>query len=188
MALRIYVCFLRGCAFFEAVCMMRRFAQPRWSAQRPLPYSCTVFVRAPCQRGCAKRLDSAIEAMQFPESWLRSFVDPPLSSEALAHALTMAGLEVEALSTVAPPCSDVVVGRVLDVSRHPDADRLRVCTVDIGNGATLSIVCGAPNVAPGIKAPCAKPGAQLPPAGPERDTPVRIRASRLRGVDSQGML
>ncbi|CCD29027.1 Phenylalanyl-tRNA synthetase beta chain (Phenylalanine--tRNA ligase beta chain) (PheRS) [Candidatus Glomeribacter gigasporarum BEG34] len=126
--------------------------------------------------------------MQFPESWLRSFVDPPLSSEALAHALTMAGLEVEALSTVAPPCSDVVVGRVLDVSRHPDADRLRVCTVDIGNGATLSIVCGAPNVAPGIKAPCAKPGAQLPPAGPERDTPVRIRASRLRGVDSQGML
>ncbi len=126
--------------------------------------------------------------MQFPESWLRSFVDPPLSSEALADALTLAGLEVETLTTVAPPCSGVVVGQVLDVSQHPNADRLKVCTVDVGSDATLRIVCGAPNVAPGIKVPCAKVGAQLPPMEQERDTPVQIRASRLRGVESQGML
>lgn len=90
--------------------------------------------------------------MQFPESWLRTFVDPQLTTDELSHALTMAGLEVESLSKAAPPTSKIVVGRVLEVVKHPDADKLNVCQVDAGTGATLNIVCGAPNVAPGIKA------------------------------------
>src|SRR5260363_233115 len=133
-----------------AVCMMRRFAQPRGSGQRPLPYSLYCRRRRALPARLCETPGLCHRSHAIPRILAQNFCDPPLSSEALAHALTMAGLEVEALSTVAPPCSDVVVGRVLDVSRHPDADRLRVCTVDIGNGATLSIVCGAPNVAPGI--------------------------------------
>jgi EMAP domain len=102
--------------------------------------------------------------MQFPESWLRTFVDPQLTTDELSHALTMAGLEVEDLRPAAPPTSKIVVGQVLEVVKHPDADKLNVCQVDAGTGATLNIVCGAPNVAPGIKVPVALVGAQLPPA------------------------
>ncbi|WP_114815447.1 phenylalanine--tRNA ligase subunit beta [Paraburkholderia kururiensis] len=125
--------------------------------------------------------------MQFPESWLRTFVDPQLTTEELSHALTMAGLEVEGLRPAAPPTSQIVVGRVLDVVKHPDADKLNVCQVDAGTGATLNIVCGAPNVAPGIKVPVALVGAQLPPAE-EGGAPFAIKLSKLRGVESQGML
>ncbi|PLZ00220.1 phenylalanine--tRNA ligase subunit beta [Burkholderia sp. WAC0059] len=125
--------------------------------------------------------------MLFPESWLRTFVDPQLTTEALAHALTMAGLEVEGLRPAAPPTSKVVVGKVLEVVKHPDADKLNVCQVDAGTGAVLNIVCGAPNVAPGIKVPVALVGAQLPPAE-EGGAPFAIRLSKLRGVESQGML
>ncbi|MEW5709157.1 MAG: phenylalanine--tRNA ligase subunit beta [Pseudomonadota bacterium] len=117
--------------------------------------------------------------MKFSEHWLRSFVDPPLTSEELAEALTMAGLEVEALEPVAPPFSGVVVGRVLAVEKHPGADRLSVCRVDAG-GDPLTIVCGAPNVRPGMKAPCALVGARLPESA--------IREMSVRGVVSQGML
>lgn len=124
--------------------------------------------------------------MQFPESWLREFCDPPLSTQALADVLTMAGLEVEELRPVAPPFTQVVVAEVLSVARHPDADRLNVCQVDAGSGSTLSIVCGAPNVRPGIKVPCALVGAELPP-GPDGQ-PFRIRLGKLRGIESQGML
>jgi phenylalanyl-tRNA synthetase beta chain len=110
-----------------------------------------------------------------------------MSTDALAHALTMAGLEVEALRPVAPPTSRIVVGKVLAVEKHPNADKLNVCQVDAGTGETLAIVCGAPNVRPGIKVPCALVGAQLPPA--EADgAPFAIRLSKLRGVESQGML
>ena len=91
--------------------------------------------------------------MQFPESWLRTFVDPKLSTDELSHALTMAGLEVEGLTPVAPPTTKIVVGQVLEVAKHPNADKLNVCQVDAGTGETLNIVCGAPNVAPGIKVP-----------------------------------
>jgi len=125
--------------------------------------------------------------MLFPESWLRSFVDPQMTTDELSHALTMAGLEVEGLKPAAPATSKIVVGRVLEVVKHPDADKLNVCQVDAGTGATLNIVCGAPNVAPGIKVPVALVGAQLPPAE-EGGAPFAIKLSKLRGVESQGML
>ncbi|WDD94407.1 phenylalanine--tRNA ligase subunit beta [Burkholderia sp. FERM BP-3421] len=125
--------------------------------------------------------------MQFPESWLRTFVDPQLSTDQLSHTLTMAGLEVESLRPVAPPTTKIVVGQVREVVKHPDADKLNVCQVDAGTGALLNIVCGAPNVAPGIKVPVALVGAELPPAE-EGGKPFAIKLSKLRGVESQGML
>ncbi len=125
--------------------------------------------------------------MQFPESWLREFCDPPLTSVELAELLTMSGMEVEAARPVAPPFDKVVVAQVLTVERHPNADRLNVCAVDVGGGRTLSIVCGAPNVAAGMKVPCALVGAVLPPAE-EGGKPFAIKLGTLRGVESQGML
>ena len=125
--------------------------------------------------------------MQFPESWLREFCNPPLSSEALADLLTMSGMEVEEARTVAPPFTQVVVGEVLSVERHPNADRLNVCQVDAGTGETLNIVCGAPNVRAGIKVPCALVGALLP-AADAGGKPFEIKLGLLRGVQSQGML
>jgi phenylalanyl-tRNA synthetase beta chain len=125
--------------------------------------------------------------MQFPESWLREFCNPPITSDALAEVLTMAGMEVEESRPAAPPFSGVVVGQVLSVARHPNADRLNVCQVDAGTGSTLNIVCGAPNVRAGIKVPCALVGAALPPAE-EGGQPFAIKLGQLRGVESQGML
>ncbi len=125
--------------------------------------------------------------MQFPESWLREFCNPPITSDALAEVLTMAGMEVEESRPAAPPFSGVVVGQVLSVERHPNADRLNVCQVDAGTGSTLNIVCGAPNVRAGIKVPCALVGAALPPAE-EGGQPFAIKLGQLRGVESQGML
>ncbi|MBB1630050.1 phenylalanine--tRNA ligase subunit beta [Cupriavidus sp. UME77] len=126
--------------------------------------------------------------MQFSESWLRSFVNPDkISTDALSHSLTMAGLEVEEVGPVAPPFNKVVVARVLSTERHPNADRLNVCQVDAGTGETLQIVCGAPNVAPGILVPCALVGAVLPPSE-AGGKPFEIKVGKLRGVDSFGML
>ncbi|MCS6764024.1 MAG: phenylalanine--tRNA ligase subunit beta [Candidatus Protistobacter heckmanni] len=125
--------------------------------------------------------------MQFSESWLRSFVNPAISTEELAHRLTMSGLEVESVRPVAPPLQKVVVGHVLEVAKKPDADRLNVCKVDAGTGETLQIVCRAPNVRPGIKVPCALVGAVLPPAE-EGGKPFEIKVDKLRGVESRGML
>ena len=125
--------------------------------------------------------------MQFSEQWLRTFCNPPMSSDELAHALTMAGLEVEDSHPVAPPTSGIVVGFVLETARHPNADRLTVCKVDAGTGSVLNIVCGAPNVAAGIKVPCALVGAVLPPAEAGGE-PFVIRRATMRGVDSEGML
>lgn len=119
--------------------------------------------------------------MKFSEHWLRTLVDPPLDSEALAGAMTMAGLEVEERVSAAPPFHGVVVAKVLAVERHPNADRLTVCRVDAGASAPLSIVCGAPNVVAGATVPCALAGAELPGGG-------RITKSSMRGVESQGML
>ena len=124
--------------------------------------------------------------MQFPESWLRAFCNPPLTSQQLADTLTMAGLEVEELEPVAPPFSGVVVGRILEAVQHPNADRLRVCQVDVGQGQPLNIVCGAPNARAGILVPCATVGAVLPPG--EDGKPFLIKLGKLRGVESQGML
>ena len=101
--------------------------------------------------------------MQFPESWLREFCNPPLDTQALADLLTMAGLEVEELRPVAPPFSGIVVAEILEAVPHPQADRLRVCKVSVGTGEPLQIVCGAPNARAGLKAPLATVGAALPP-------------------------
>ena len=119
--------------------------------------------------------------MKFSESWLRSFVAPACSGAELSHLLTMAGLEVEEEETVAPAFGNVVVGHVLEVNKHPDADRLNVCRVDIGRGEAQQIVCGAPNVAPGLKVPCALPGAELP-------GDFKIKVAKVRGIESSGML
>jgi phenylalanyl-tRNA synthetase beta chain len=118
--------------------------------------------------------------MQFPESWLRNLVNPALDTAQLAHVVTMAGLEVEALTPAAPPFNNVVVAEILSAEKHPDADRLRVCQVDVGEAAPVTIVCGAPNAAAGLKVPCARPGAILPG--------FEIKVAKVRGIESFGML
>ncbi len=124
--------------------------------------------------------------MQFSENWLRTMVDPKMTSDELAHLLTMSGLEVEEVEAVAPPFSNVVVGHVREMMKHPNADRLNVCQVDVGTGTLLNIVCGAPNVRPGLKVVCAMAGAVLPPGADGK--PFEIKVGQLRGVESQGML
>jgi phenylalanyl-tRNA synthetase beta chain len=119
--------------------------------------------------------------MQIPESWLRTLVNPAIATEALAHRLTMAGLEVEEIQHAAPPFEGVVVGHILEVAPHPDADKLRVCTVDDGSGQPLQIVCGAPNAAAGLRVPLARIGAVLPGG-------MTIGTAKMRGVVSSGML
>ena len=117
--------------------------------------------------------------MNIPESWLRSFCNPPIPGAELAERLTMAGLEVEAYEPVGPQFTGVLVAQIVGVARHPNADKLTVCTVDAG-GAKLKVVCGAPNVRVGMKAPLAKIGARLPSVAVQRTT--------IRGVESEGML
>ncbi|MCD6079300.1 MAG: pheT [Ramlibacter sp.] len=124
--------------------------------------------------------------MQFPESWLRAFCNPPLSTQQIADTLTMGGLEVEDLRPAAPPFTKVVVGEIKEAAQHPNADRLRVCQVDVGQGALLTIVCGAPNARVGIRVPTALVGAELPPG--EDGKPFAIKLGKLRGIESQGML
>jgi phenylalanyl-tRNA synthetase beta chain len=119
--------------------------------------------------------------MQFSEAWLRTFTDPSFDTAGLCDKLTMAGLEVEAAGPVAPPFSGVVVARIEAIAPHPDADRLRLCTVDVGAPERLVIVCGAPNAAAGMTVPCALVGARLPGG-------LEIRRAKVRGVESAGML
>jgi phenylalanyl-tRNA synthetase beta chain len=118
--------------------------------------------------------------MKVSLDWLRELVDIDIPAKDFAHALTMGGLEVEAMEPVAPPFSGIVVGHVKSVVPHPNADKLRVTEVDAGTGEILQIVCGAPNVAAGQKVPCALVGARLPG--------MEIRKAKLRGVESSGML
>lgn len=124
--------------------------------------------------------------MQFPESWLREYCNPPLTTQQIADVLTMGGLEVEELRPLAPPFTKIVVGEIKEAVQHPNADRLRVCQVDVGQGALLNIVCGAPNARAGIRIPTALVGAELPPG--EDGKPFSIKLGKLRGVESQGML
>jgi len=119
--------------------------------------------------------------MKFSEAWLRTMVDPPLDTAALCDAITMSGFEVESVERAAPPFERVVVGRIEALSPHPNADRLRIATVDIGSSDTLQVVCGAPNAAVGMRAPVALPGARLPGG-------LAIEATTMRGVESRGML
>lgn len=118
--------------------------------------------------------------MKFSENWLREFVNPALDSAALDHVLTMAGLEVEALESVAPTFTQVVIGHIVGAEKHPDADRLQVLRVDVGQAEPLQIVCGAANAKVGLKAPCALVGAQLPG--------FDIKQAKVRGVESFGMM
>lgn len=118
--------------------------------------------------------------MLIPESWLRTLANPSMTTAELAHLLTMSGLEVESCTPVAPPFTGIVVGEVLTVAKHPNADKLSLCSVNAGQGEPLQIVCGAPNVRAGMKVPLAMIGASLPG--------LEIKAAKMRGVESQGML
>lgn len=119
--------------------------------------------------------------MKFSENWLREWVNPAIDTGELVAQLTMAGLEVDAVEPVAADFSGVVVGHVVSLVQHPDADRLRVCRVDVGQDEPLQIVCGAANVYQGAKVPAALIGAVLP-------GDFTIKRSKLRGVESFGML
>lgn len=118
--------------------------------------------------------------MKFSEQWLRGWVSPQVERDELVARLSMAGLEVDSVTPAAGEFSGVVVGEVLSTEQHPDADKLRVCQVS--NGVeTFQVVCGAPNVRPGLKIPFAMIGAQLP-------GDFKIKKAKLRGVESNGML
>jgi phenylalanyl-tRNA synthetase beta chain len=118
--------------------------------------------------------------MQFSESWLRSLCNPNLSTDELCHLLTMAGLEVEECRPAGADFSSVVVAEVLSVEKHPDSDKLKLCSVAVGESSPLQIVCGAPNVSVGMKVPCARVGARLPG--------IEIKRAKVRGIESFGML
>ncbi|MEO1247573.1 MAG: phenylalanine--tRNA ligase subunit beta [Pseudomonadota bacterium] len=119
--------------------------------------------------------------MKIAESWLREWVDPPLESEALAEELTMLGHEVDSLHVEGAGLDGVVIAEVLEFAKHPDADRLSVCQVSNGSGEPIDVVCGAPNVAVGMKTPLGVPGVKLPNG-------LKLRKSKIRGVESHGML
>ncbi len=119
--------------------------------------------------------------MRFSEAWLRELVNPDISTDELVEQLTMAGLEVDSVEPAAAEFSNIVVGEVVDLSPHPDADKLRICRVAVGNDEPLQIICGANNVKVGMKAPTALVGAVLPGN-------FKIKKSKLRGQESLGML
>lgn len=119
--------------------------------------------------------------MKFAQSWLREWVDPKISIDDLAHRLTMAGHEVESVVVEGEGLDKVIIAEVLTVDKHPDADRLSVCSVSTGSGRPVEVVCGAPNVVAGMKSPFAKPGVTLPNG-------LKLRKSKIRGVVSKGML
>src|SRR5688572_5249018 len=119
--------------------------------------------------------------MKVPYSWLREWVAIPWNAKELGSRLTMAGFELESIEAAAPDFTSVVVAQILEASRHPQADKLQVCRVTTGQGEPLQIVCGAPNARAGLKSALAVVGAKLP-------GDLKIKAAKLRGVESQGML
>ena len=119
--------------------------------------------------------------MRIPEKWLRHYCNPPVDGAALEHLLTMGGMEVESREPVAAAFSGVVVARIVSAAKHPDADRLQVCMVDVGQAEPVQIVCGAPNARAGLVTACALPGAVLP-------GDFRIKKTKMRGQESGGML
>lgn len=123
--------------------------------------------------------------MKISENWLRQWVNPTNSSAELGEQLTMLGLELDGMEMIAPPFTGVVVGQVMTCEQHPDADKLKITTVNIGTGEPLQIVCGATNVRTGLKVAVATVGAELPPIDGK---PFHIKKGKLRGVESQGML
>lgn len=119
--------------------------------------------------------------MKFSESWLREWVNPSVSREALSHQITMAGLEVDDVEAVAADFSGVVIGEVVECGQHPDADKLRVTKINVGGSELIDIVCGAPNCRQGLKVAVAMVGAVLP-------GDFKIKKAKLRGMPSEGML
>ncbi|MDZ7643712.1 MAG: hypothetical protein U5K76_05400 [Woeseiaceae bacterium] len=119
--------------------------------------------------------------MKFAESWLREWLEVSLDAAAIGEQLTLIGHELDSLAFDGTGLEDVVVAEVLDVQPHPDADRLRVCSVSAGDGTPVQVVCGAPNARTGIKSPFARPGTQLPDG-------TRLQRAKIRGVESAGML
>src|SRR5215469_6854868 len=131
--------------------------------------------------------------MKLPLSWLHEFVTVEVETQELCRRLTMAGLEVESVDRVAPGFTDVFVARVLGVERHPNADRLSLCDVDAGSVGRFRVVCGAPNVHPGMTAAFARVGARLAggPRGQDSgnlEQAEPLQAAVIRGVQSAGML
>src|SRR5439155_1216926 len=119
--------------------------------------------------------------MKFSVNWLREFVDLPQDPEEIAELLTRAGIETKRIETRGAQIEQVIVSQIVASTRHPSADRLTVCEVDDGSGTKRQIVCGATNYKVGDKVPLALPGAVLPNG-------LEIRKSKLRGVESEGML
>lgn len=119
--------------------------------------------------------------MKISEKWLREWVNPDVSTEDLADQLTMLGLEIDEVLPAAGDFTEVIVAEIIALEKHPNADKLNVCTVNTGTDSSLQIVCGAPNVRVGLKAPLAKIGAVLPGG-------FKIKKSKLRGIESFGML
>ena len=119
--------------------------------------------------------------MKLSEAWLREWVNPPLNSQRLADQLTMGGFEVEAVTSAAPSFHQVVVGEIKTVAKHPEADRLHVCRVDVGRRQALDIVCGGINVRPGLKVAVVLVGGEIANG-------VKIKKAALRGVTSEGMI
>ena len=119
--------------------------------------------------------------MRVPYSWLREWIDVPWDAREVGTRLTMCGFEVESIEPAAPPFDGVVVAEIVSAERHPQADKLQVCRVTTGKGAEVQIVCGAANARPGLKSALAIVGAQLP-------GDLNIKATKLRGVESFGML
>ena len=128
--------------------------------------------------------------MTISYNWLSEYLPWPIEPEKLSKILTSIGLEVESLTfyeNVKGGLAGLVVGEVMTVTQHPNADKLKITTVHIGAETPLQIVCGAPNARVGIKIPCALVGAQLPPSE-EGGKPFAIKLGKLRGIESQGML
>ena len=133
--------------------------------------------------------------MKLPLSWLREFVQIDAEADEISHRLSIAGLEVENIERLTAGFAGVTVGRILTVERHPNADRLSLCEVDAGELGHFRVVCGAPNVRPGMVAPLARVGARLGTSAPKRpdgtqslDDAVPLQAAEIRGVRSEGML
>ena len=119
--------------------------------------------------------------MKISESWLREWVNTDLDSESLGHQLTMLGHEVDGIEHQGQGIEDIVIAAVVEVEKHPDADKLSLCKVDAGDGELVDVVCGAPNVVQGMKTPFARPGVTLPNG-------MKLRKAKIRGVVSNGML
>ncbi|MDX1430169.1 MAG: phenylalanine--tRNA ligase subunit beta, partial [Rhodothermales bacterium] len=129
--------------------------------------------------------------MKISYNWLRDYVELSTDPGSLADRLTMAGLEVESVERIGSIPDGIVVGTVLEVSKHPDADRLTVCSVDVGDTDPLQIICGAPNVAAGQKVPVAPVGTtlrMLDRENPGKTNQIDIRKAKIRGVHSFGMI